>query len=313
MVVVSLILFCLGLLFIVKGGDLFVEEATWMSEITGIPRFVIGATIVSIATTLPELFVSIIATSRGAVDLGLNNVLGSVACNMALILGLSILIKPTIAPRRQLWDKCLLLVFSLLLLMFAGRDMHLTLGESSALAIILCLYFFMALKESKLYTGKSSTRRQKNNRESVLPHIIKFVFGLIGNVMGANLLVEHGTQLARLFGVSEGLIGLTLVALGTSLPELTTALVALKKGEGSLSMGNILGANILNITMILPLCSFISKGHLEVMGSMSSLFIPILLAMIFTILAPTLFTRKMGRLQGLGLIALYVFFLYMAL
>lgn len=304
----AVILFLLGLGLIIKGGDLFVDAASWIAETTGIPKFIIGATIVSLATTLPELLVSVFAVLDGSTDLGIGNAIGSVSCNIGLIMAISILALPSRTKKKALLEKGLLMILSTGLLLFLSRDGILSRFESLFLFALLILYIILNIRDIQVNAANEKDLlidRAKPSSVEVKKNIFMFLLGAIGIVIGAQLLVDNGTLLARMFGVSEAFIGLTLVALGTSLPELVTTLTSIIKKESDMSIGNIIGANIIDITMILSTCSFLSPTGLPVSAQTLRLDIPIALLLMLIVVIPPVMTGHFKRWQGFALLAMY--------
>lgn len=304
-ILVVVLLFLLGILLIVKGGDLFVDASTWIAVKSGIPKFIIGATIVSLATTLPELLTSAIATMDGKTGIAVGNAVGSVTANVGLIMGISVVCLPAVIQRNQIAFKGILMILGCLLLYVLSNGGQLQAGPS-----MLLLVLFAVFTAENLYTAKKSMQNEKtggvlDSRNVVLMNIAKFVGGAAGIVIGAQLLVNNGSELARILGVPESIIGATLIAVGTSLPELVTTVTALVKRQASLSIGNILGANIIDLTMILPICSILAGGSLEISAQASLLDLPFCLAVCFLAIVPPLFAQRFFRLQGVALLAVY--------
>lgn len=318
-----ILLFLLGLVVIIKGGDWFVEAAVWVAEVTGVPKMLIGATVVSLATTLPEFFVSVIAVADGATQLGIGNALGSIICNTGLILALSIVIRPVTVEKQLFYKKAGLMLLALILLYVSSLDKVLSATESIPLFAILAIFIYLNVHHVK----KSNLERQKQVRHidtdsrSIRINIIKFIVGAAGIVIGAKMLVESGTNIAADLGVAQGIIGVTIVAIGTSLPELVTTITALKKNESSLGIGNILGANILNFTMILSTCALISKNGLQFGSETLMLFnkiqprsiyldMPVVASLFLLLIIPPIFCRgRLKRYQGVLMLAVYILFI----
>ncbi|MEG1687056.1 MAG: calcium/sodium antiporter, partial [Angelakisella sp.] len=259
---VAALLFILGLVFIVKGGDYFVDAASWMAEISGIPKFIVGATIVSIATTMPEMIVSVMAALDGKVDMGIGNAVGSVTVNTALIMGVAICLLPFAINRKQYTFKMILLIIAAALLPLLCRNGQLGTFGSLVLLGLFLIFIFENIRSAK--EMKSTEPRPSVSRSVLTANIFKFVLGTTGIVLGSRLMVDNGSVLARLLGVPESIIGLTIIAIGTSLPELVTMIVSVKKRQVALSVGNIIGANIIDLTSILPICALVSGGTLPV-------------------------------------------------
>ncbi len=323
MLIWAVILFIIGLAVIVKGGDWFVEAAVWVAEVTGVPKMLIGATVVSLATTLPELFVSVIAVSNGAYGLGIGNAVGSVICNTGLILALSILIRPSMVEKKLFYAKFAIMFVAFGVLLVGVWDGTLSVWDSLPLFVLLGIFIYYNVHHVK----KSNFERQKEiqhidtSRKTVGVNMLKFIAGAAGIVIGAELLVSNGTKIAASLGVSDGIIGVTVVALGTSLPELVTTITALRKKESAMGIGNILGANILNFTMILSTCALISGGGLTIQLE----YIPMLsrvmsrtlaidmmvvgVLFLLLIIPPAIFKGRLKRLQGALMLAVYICFI----
>lgn len=305
-VFVVVVLFVLGILLIVKGGDLFVDASTWIAVKSGIPKFIIGATIVSLATTLPELLTSAIATLGGKTGIAVGNAVGSVTANLGLIMGISVVCLPSAIQRKQIAFKGILMIVGCIVLYLLSADGQLRTAPS----LLLLLLFAIFLVENVISAKRSMQADSRNSsvrdsRNVVLMNVAKFIGGAAGIVLGAQLLVDNGSELARIIGIPESIIGATLIAVGTSLPELVTTVTALVKRQASLSIGNILGANIIDLTMILPICSMLAGGSLEISRQASLLDLPFCLAVCFLAILPPLLAQKFFRWQGLALLAVY--------
>ena len=307
---VIILLFILGLVFIIKGGDWFVDAAGWIAEVSGIPRFIVGATIVSLATTLPELFVSSIAASNGQADMAIGNAIGSVTANTGLIMALSMVFLPSSLKRKDCLFKSVLLMGAIALLWLLCSDGTLPLARGVIMFAVFAVFIWENVKAAKKSSeNENVSKPEKPTRETVLRHILLFVLGAAGIVIGSNLLVDNGTLLAQRLGVPENVIALTAVAIGTSLPELVTAITSIVKKEASLSVGNVIGANLIDTALILPVCSVISGGTLNVSASTVRIDMPVCLAVTMIALIPALISQRFRRWQGVVLIALYATYL----
>ncbi|MFR6344599.1 MAG: calcium/sodium antiporter [Christensenellales bacterium] len=302
--------FLVGLVFIIKGGDFFVDAASWIGDVTGIPRFIIGATIVSLATTMPELLVSVLVVFQGKTDMGIGNAVGSVTCNLGVILGISVVVLPAVMKRLEVAEKGLLMMVSAAALWWATRDGMVNALESILLLVLLGLFVTLnILSVRKTMTDEQSKQgRKKTDKKEASRYILMFFVGATGIVVGAQLLVDKGTEIARFLGVSEKVIGLTMIAMGTSLPELVTTLTALAKKESSMSVGNIFGANLIDLTLILPVCSLLSGG-LPVSAQTAALDIPVSLLLMAVAVFPALCMGKFKRWQGVLMIGIFAVYL----
>lgn len=300
-----ILLFAVGLFLIIKGGDLFVDAAVWIAEVTGIPKFIIGATIVSLATTLPELCVSLISVASGSVGMGIGNAVGSVICNIGLIMALSLLFMPGAIGRRELLEKGFMMISSGAVLFFTAANGLLTNPEAIILLALVVLYIILNVNSVARNNRAAHIPRRRFAAREAGGNTIKFVLGLGGILWGAQLLVDNGALLARMAGISEDIIGLTLIALGTSLPELVTTLTALAKKEHNLSVGNIIGANIIDLTLILSACTFISPEGLMVSHQTLVMDIPVMMILMGIAIVPALLYGRFRRWQGVALVAVY--------
>lgn len=298
------VLFVVGIILILKGGDFFVDAATWIAEVSGIPKFIVGATVVSLATTLPELIVSAMAALEGKVDMAIGNAVGSVTANTGLIMGISIICIPAIVKRKSFGAKGILMIVSCLALMLLSLNGELTLVGSFVLFSIFAIFIFENIKTAK--AESSSQNDTFYNKRDIRVNIFKFILGTAGIVIGARLLVDNGSELARIMGISESIIGLTVIAIGTSLPELVTTCIAISKKQGALSLGNILGANIIDVTIILPICAIISGGALPMAKQTLMIDLPVCLSVMGIFIIPALLKEKLSRWQGVLMLTLYI-------
>ncbi len=324
--------FIVGLALIIKGGDWFVDSASWIAEVLGVPKFVIGATIVSIATTLPEMIVSIAATVKGNVDMAAGNAIGSVTANTAMIMAVFIVCMPFSIKRKEFAPKGILMFCGAVGLVmgciFTQKSKMTFEGETNEyytlatygtiiLIVIFIIFFienFISMKNANTQIEPSPTSIGIQSEDDIIPtretvtkadwikNVSLFIIGAAGTVIGAELLVNAGTVLAEDMHVPQRIISVIAVAIGTSLPELVTTITALRKKEGALSVGNVLGANIIDLTLILPICSFISmgSGHGALAVSASSVQVDMIVCLgaIAVAIIPTIISKKFYRWQG---------------
>lgn len=322
---ITILLLVIGLALIIKGGDWFVEAASWIAEVSGIPQFIIGATIVSLATTMPELLVSIIAASKGSSEMAVGNAVGSVNANIALIMGISILFMPHTFERSTYMKKGILMVSSILVLYLLCLGGKLNMWLSFILLAMFGLFIWENISSLKNSTKpkneieqsaneiskENKLKHEKQPRKVVIKNMVLFIVGAAGIVGGAQLLVDNGTSLATMIGVPESIIAVTLVAIGTSLPELVTTVTAILKKKSEISIGNIIGANIIDITLILPICSMITSGSLPVAKQSYSLDMPFCLIIAAIAIIPSLIFKKFSRWQGILMISCYIGYMVM--
>lgn len=338
----SVFMLAIGFVVLIKGGDWFVDGATGIARRFHLPEILIGATVVSIGTTLPEVMVSAGAAAQGSGSIAYGNALGSIICNTALIAALTIAIKPGAAARKSL--KVPVAFF------FGAAAIYCAVsyifGEFSRITGIILLSIFVIYMVTTVIRMKKSgadietvqaeevngaitseaeleaksgedhvvESKEDGTKDSLLKDIFLLILGAVLIAVGADLLVDHATIIATELGVSEKVIGLTIVALGTSLPEFVTAVTSLIKGHGSLSLGNIIGANLFNLVLVSGVAITINPFELPVSGLInginSSLIIdiPVMLAVMLILTVPTLIKEKLSRWQGISLLSIYVAF-----
>ncbi len=305
--IVPYVMFMLGLVMLFKGGDWFVDAAVWTARITGLPEVIIGATIVSAATTLPELFVSSIASLEGHPDIAVGNAVGSVIFNTSFVLGLTTLISPSkiINPRIFSLNAVLLAGYSLVFCYLATDGIICKADSLFLLSLSLCYMLINVAVIRYKKTGnrpKHGTSAQPCLREIVIS-LIKFLSGIALIILGADILVEYGSDIALHLGVPERVVSLTLIALGTSLPELVTSLSSLAKGHKFISLGNIVGANILNFTMVMGVSAYLED--IPIKPHSLYLDLPVTILVTFILLVPCLIKSKTSRPQSALLFSIY--------
>lgn len=307
-----LLLFAAGLVCIIKGGDLFVDAATWIAEASGIPKFIIGATVVSFATTMPEMLVSVFSAIEGNADIAVGNAVGSVTANTGLIMCLSLVCMECTMPRRQFGVKAVLLLAAIAVLFAFTRDGQLSVLESVVILVIFVCFIaesLVAARREQTLEGSDADARPNVDGRTIALNIGKFVLGAAAIVLGAQLLIDNGTSLAQMLGVPDAIIGATMIAIGTSLPELVTTITAIRKKQSSLSVGNIIGANIMDLTLIMPLCALILGKPLPVERQGMLLDIPACLVVSAAALIPALVQGKFKRWVGFFIGGLYIVYL----
>lgn len=321
---ITIILFLIGFILITKGADIFINCTVDIGKKTNISELILGATIVSFATTLPELTVSLCASFNNQTTMSLGNAVGSIICNTGLILGLVALISPFKVDKKMFQSKSTILLFSILGLVIVGLDGN--VNEKDAILLLGILSIFMYTNYKSVTTrGTSKLDAQSNSSASnkskgfkgveLLKIVILFLIGLVMMVIGSRLLVDNGSEIAKMVGVPEGIVSLTVIALGTSLPELVSSLTAIRKKHHAISVGNVLGANILNITSVIALASI--PNDIPILSQNATVDYPFMIALVLILILPTLKSNKIYRVQGLLLLLTYasyigtLYFIYM--
>lgn len=293
------------------------DAASWIAEVSGIPKLIVGATVVSIATTLPEMCVSVIAAVQGRSEMAAGNAIGSVSANTGFIMAISIVLLPSTIKLKDYLLKSLLMLSAVIVLCVSGFASG-KVGVLSATllliiyAVFLCENFRGAIYSLKRGGAVSSGEKPEKTVKIVIQNILKFILGAAGIIGGANLLVDNGAKLARIMNVPESIISVSVIAIGTSLPELVTTVSAILKREPELSIGNIIGANIMDLTLILPLCAAASDGEFPLGSQSVHLDIPFCLAIAAIGILPMLAAKKFRRFQGALMIVCYIIYLLAA-
>lgn len=283
------------------------DAASWMAGASGIPPFVIGATVVSLATTLPEIIVSVMAAAAGQADMAVGNAVGSVTANTALILAVSVILLPSPVDRARLLPKALILLSAIALLWTVTLSSELRPFGSLALILLFSFFIYENIRSARSDLGCERGERAPVDRRAVLRNVCSFLFGAALIIVGSRLLVDNGALIARdILHIDERIVSLTMVAIGTSLPELVTAVSAVLKRRASLTAGNILGANIIDILLILPLCSAVQGGSLPLQRSTLLLDLPFCFLCAALMLIPALLRGRFSRLQGVSVLLLYL-------
>ncbi len=308
-----------GFVLIIFGGDFFVDSAVWLAKITHIPQMIIGATVVSIGTTLPEIFVSFTAAAQGRTAMAAGNAAGSIFCNLALILGITLAFKTAAVDKREFLPKFIIFALSSIVLFVFALNKKIGIVENAVLIGIFLVFMIVnvvsARRKMKEYAVMGSAGQTGNSDEGVEEKkqkpaimILLFIVGAAGIAVGANLLIDTVSAAAAKLNVSEQIISLTVVALGTSLPELITALTSLKKNNVEISVGNILGANILNATLITGGSGLIAGGLTVAASDFMPLLLSIGLAMAAAavLIIPILIKGRTYRAQGITMTSVYV-------
>lgn len=307
LIAVAAVIFVVGLVLTIKGGDWFVDSASWFAEATGIPKFVVGATIVSFATTLPEMLVSVRAAMNGSAQLAIGNAVGSVTANTTLIMGVSLVAMAGVVNRKEFSLKgglFLAAVVGLTLLSISGS---LPVWSAGILWAIFIVFMISNVIEGK--KGAQNDEIDAYEKKAIPKKLLFFILGTASIVLGAEFLVSSGKTIATGIGISETIIGFTVIALGTSLPELVTTLTAIRKKENSLSVGNVIGANIIDTTLILPLCAVINGQALPVERVNLVFDFPVCIAACAIAIIPTIIQGKFKKWQGFALLAVYVLYM----
>lgn len=314
--ILSIILIIVGFALLIKGADFLVDGSSSIAKKFNIPEIIIGLTIVSIGTSMPELFVSTASAIKGSSDMALGNIIGSNVCNLLLILGLSAMIKPIKFKREtRLIENPICLAITILFAIFCNTDGQISRLEAGILIILFAIFIiytiFMGIKGKQFDKEETSAEIKSDEKQlSMLKSIIYVAIGVIALKIGGDLTVDNATNIARMFNVSEKVIGLTILAIGTSLPELVTSVMAAKKGNSDIAIGNIIGSNIFNILLIIGLSSMIAPitYNFTYNIQMWILIASTMILSLFPILPPK---NEMCRFNGFTYILIYIGYMAM--
>ena len=315
---VPVLLFLFGLVLLIKGGDWFVEGAVAVAHRFHLPELLIGATVVSIGTTLPEVMVSAQAAFQHNSGISYGNAIGSIICNTSLIAALTVAIRPGAVKRKTLG----LPVAAFFLAAGIYAVIAYTTGQFQRWQGVLLLGMFVvymvltvrSMKKNPDAVDPEEEPEEPGKERPLWLELVLLAVGTVAIAVGANLLVNNGTLIAQALGVPDSVIGLTMVALGTSLPELVTAITSLVKGHSALSLGNIIGANLFNLVLVsgtaITISPFAVPAEKTLAGMNASFLVdmPLMIGVMALLCVPALIKGKLSRWQGILLLCIYAGF-----
>ena len=311
---VPILLFVVGLVCLIKGGDWFVDGASALARKFHLPELLIGATVVSIGTTLPEVMVSTISSVSGHGEIAYGNAIGSVICNAALIAAITLAVRPGKANPKTLRLPVLFFFLAAAIYCVAAYWMgSFTRPVGFVMLAVFVAYMILTVRQMK----NNPQPAAEEEAAAELPTWKMLFFLIVGAALiavGARLLVDNGTKIAEALGVPESVIALTFVALGTSLPELVTAITSLVKGHSDLSLGNVIGANVFNLVLVsglsVTLAPFDVPKSAVIAGHNASLVleIPLMILVMLILTLPAVWKGKLSRAQGVLLLLIYAAF-----
>lgn len=305
----SFILLIIGFILLVKSADWFVDGCSNVAKALGIPSLIIGLTIVAFGTSAPEAAVSVTASLTGNNDISIGNVVGSNICNLLLVLGLSGMFGSLTAKRKIITRDFIYAIFSSIVVLILSFGFFVPSGSEGVITrtngwILLCflgIYLYALIGDAL-----RSVRTKEEKTEFNVKDIVLIIVGIIGIVLGGQLVVNSATDIATMLNVSQNVIALTIVAIGTSLPELVTSVVASRKGEVDIAIGNVVGSNIFNIFFILGLSSAISP---ITFGVETFIDILVMVASSFMVYILLLKNMRIGNKKGIILLTSYALYM----
>jgi cation:H+ antiporter len=310
-----LILFALGVVLLIKGGDWFVDSAVGVAKRFRVPEIIIGATVVSIGTTLPEVMVSATAAVNGNGAIAYGNAIGSIICNTALIAALTIAIRPAPVNRKAITMPVIFFFISAAIYLVAAY----VFGQFDrwlgiVMLLVFAIYMTMTIRKGFKNPVQAQVEEEEAHSGSLLKDLIVLAVSAALIAVGADMLEGSSVSLATMAGIPTEVVGVTIVALCTSLPELVTAITALAKGHGALSLGNIIGANIFNLVLVSGVAVTISPFQVPtgstLFGQNTSLVLelPLMVGVMALMTLPAIFKKKLFRWQGAVLLGIYAAF-----
>lgn len=299
----------IGFILLIVSADVLVDGASGVAKKFHIPEIIIGLTIVSIGTSMPELFVSVTSALEGYSDMAIGNIIGSNLSNLLLILGLSAIIKPVIFQKEtRLYEIPMCLFFTGIFMMFCNTQNTISRIEAIILLILFIMFLGYTIWMGKRESGNNLNNVEDNKKYNTIKNIIYIVLGIIGLKVGGDLTVNNAVNVANHFNISEKIISLTILAIGTSLPELVTSVTAAIKGNSDIAIGNIIGSNIFNILLIIGVSAIIKPIIYNVTYNFDLiiLLVSTIILALFPIIPPK---NKMSRANGVIYFLMYVVYL----
>ncbi|MED5353422.1 MAG: calcium/sodium antiporter [Nitrospinota bacterium] len=296
----------LGLILLYYGGDFLVTGSVRLSRFFKLSTFVIGATVIAFGTSAPELAVAILAALDAAPELAMGNVIGSNIANIGLVLGLTALIAPIVISPKRLKHEYPPLFLTTLIILLLAWDLNIHRSEGIIMLALLALYLWRSFNQKEDFeTGQEEVGLFAN--KGISYQFVLVLFGLVGLISGAKFLVSGGVSIARMIGISEWFIGITIVAIGTSLPEIVASIMAARRGQGEMAIGNIFGSNIFNILMVLGITSVIHPLNIqEPIHPDLNIAVGITILLLVLLLLGKYFLKKLGGIVLLSTYCLYI-------
>lgn len=313
----SFLVLIIGFIFLIKGADIFVDGAASIAKKFNVPSMVIGLTIVAMGTSAPEAAVSLTSSLAGQNDMAVANVIGSNFFNILVVLGVSSIIATLPVQKDTIKKETPFLILVSCILLLFGFDLKITRIEGLMLLLVFAYFLINTIKSAKKASSNESSSSADESaiaieiegvEEVAMPKTILFsIIGIIGIVIGGDMVVDSATSIATSFGMSANLVGLTIVAIGTSLPEFVTSIVAIRKGETEIAIGNVIGSNLFNILLVLGLSTSINPIAIS-----SLALIDIMFMVLITVLLYVFMKQKKSIVKSHGFVFLALYIMYMS-
>lgn len=308
---IQILLILVGFMLLIKGADILVDGSSAIAKKMRISEIIIGLTIVSIGTSMPELFVSTTSAIQGASDISVGNIIGSNICNLLFILGLSAVIQPVKFQKQTKWiENPLSIILTIIFFIICNINKDITRIEGIILIVLFILFLIYTIIMAKKSQDEVilELALEEAKKVSVTKNVMLIILGILALKLGGDLVVDNAKLIATALNVSEKIIGLTIVAIGTSLPELVTSITAAIKGDSDIAIGNIVGSNIFNMLLIIGVSAVIHpiSYNITYNSQMMILFVAMILMLLFPFIKPK---DEMSRKNGLILVILYLFYM----
>ena len=311
--IIEIILILIGFVLLIKGADLFIKASISIAEKFNLSKMLIGLSIVAIGTSLPEIFITITSSLEGYSDLIIGNSVGSCICNFLLVIGITSLIRDVKLDKTTIKIHFTIEIFIILLLLYFGNSND--IGKIQGIILVLCAIFYVVYT---IYEEKQNKELDKElikevenielKENSIIIIILYIVLGLLGLKFGSDFVVNNATLIANDLGFSESFIGITIIAVGTALPEIITGIISAKKNENELFLGNIVGSNIINLTLLIGIGSVIKPIKYNVEFNFSLIFL-ILITIVLQLIGILNKKARINKIFGIGFILIYIIYI----
>ena len=311
--IIEIILILIGFVLLIKGADLFIKASISIAEKFNLSKMLIGLSIVAIGTSLPEIFITITSSLEGYSDLIIGNSVGSCICNFLLVIGITSLIRDIKLDKTTIKIHFAIEIFIILLLLYFGNSND--IGKIQGIILVLCAIFYVVYT---IYEEKQNKELDKElikevenielKENSIIIIILYIVLGLLGLKFGSDFVVNNATLIANDLGFSESFIGITIIAVGTALPEIITGIISAKKNENELFLGNIVGSNIINLTLLIGIGSVIKPIKYNVEFNFSLIFL-ILITIVLQLIGILNKKARINKIFGIGFILIYIIYI----
>ena len=311
--IIEIILILIGFVLLIKGADLFIKASISIAEKFNLSKMLIGLSIVAIGTSLPEIFITITSSLEGYSDLVIGNSVGSCICNFLVVIGITSLIRDVKLDKTTIKIHFTIEIFIILLLLYFGNSND--IGKIQGIILVLCAIFYVVYT---IYEEKQNKELDKElikevenielKENSIIIIILYIVLGLLGLKFGSDFVVNNATLIANDLGFSESFISITIIAVGTALPEIITGIISAKKNENELFLGNIIGSNIINLTLLIGIGSVIKPIKYNIEFNFSLIFL-ILITIILQLIGILNKKARINKISGIGFILIYIIYI----